>query len=85
MSAKPRHFRNAGFTLVELMVAVGLFGFFSVAMITTWMFLQNTSISVAAYTTRQSDQMRAVDYLKRDIRRAASVAIYNGASLVSGT
>jgi hypothetical protein len=36
------------------------------------------------YAQCQSDQARVLDYLKRDIRRATSVAIYQNGTLVTG-
>lgn len=81
-NTSPRH---AAFTLVELMIAVAAFGLFSTALMATWSSINSTAVNTTAYARRQNDQMRVLDYLKRDIRRAATVEIYNGGSLVSGT
>lgn len=75
---------KSGLTLIELLVAMSVFGMFAAALMTTWTALQTSAMNTTAYAQRQSDQMRVCDYLKRDIRRASNVAIYNGAALVAG-
>ncbi len=77
--------RFTAFTIIELLVAMGVFGVFSAALMVTWTALQANAVNATAYAQRQNDQMRVVDYLKRDIRRASVVEIYNGATLVTGT
>lgn len=77
--------RLAAFTLFEVLVATGVFGVFAAALMATWTALHANAVNAAAYSQRQCDQLRAIDYLKRDLRRAATVEIYNGATLVTGT
>ena len=77
--------RLAAFTLVEILVAMAAFGLFATALLTAWNSINATAVNTTAYTRRQNDQMRVLDYLKRDIRRATTVEIYDGASLVTGT
>lgn len=77
--------KRAGFTLVEVLAGTALFGLFTAGLLTTWTALQTTAMNVTTYAKRQSDQMRVLDYLKRDIRRASDAAIYNGTTLVTGT
>jgi prepilin-type N-terminal cleavage/methylation domain-containing protein len=74
---------RSGFTLIEILVAIAVFGIFSAALLTTWSALQTSALNTTSYAQRQNDQMRITDYLKRDIRRASVVAIYNGATLVT--
>lgn len=50
-----------------------------------WSALSFTALNATAYARRQNDQMRVLDYVKRDIRRATKVELYNGATLVAGT
>lgn len=76
---------KSAFTLTEVLVAMGVFGMFATALLTTWSALQTAAINTTAYAQRQSDQMRVCDYLKRDIRRASNIAVYNGLTLVTGT
>ncbi len=79
------HGRPAGFTLVELIVGMGVFGVFSAGLMVAWTALQANAVNAATYSHRQSDQMRVIDYLKRDIRRASAVEIYNGGTVVAGS
>jgi hypothetical protein len=64
---------------------MGVFGIFFSALIMTWTTLQANAVNATAYALRQNDQMRVMDYLSRDIRRASTVEVYNGATLVTGT
>lgn len=64
---------------------MGVFSLFMTALLTTWRSLTATALNTTAYAQRQNDQIRVLDYLKRDIRRATKVEIYNGATLVTGT
>ena len=75
----------AAFTLPELLVGMGVFGVFSAALLVAWSALQANAVNAAAYAQRQNDQMRVMDYLKRDIRRALTVEIYDGGTQVTGT
>lgn len=77
--------RTAAFTLVEILVAMAVFGVFMAGLLQVWTSLTYNGINTAAYAARQNDQMRVLDYLKRDIRRASGVEIYNGATLVTDT
>jgi type II secretory pathway pseudopilin PulG len=73
------------FTLAELLVAVGVLGMFTAALLTTWSAVGYSALNTTTYTRRQNDQMRILDYLKRDIRRATKVELYNGSIIVAGT
>ena len=77
--------KRSGFTLIEILVAMGVFSTFAAALLTTWIALQTSAMNMTAYAQRQNDQMRIIDYLKRDVRRASKIEIYNGATLVTGT
>ena len=77
--------RPAAFTLVEMLVTLAVFGVFMGGALTTWSSLNSTGLNTTAYAARQNDQMRVFDYLKRDIRRATAVQIYNGATLITDT
>jgi prepilin-type N-terminal cleavage/methylation domain-containing protein len=76
---------QAGFTLTEVLLSLGLLGIFAAGLMTTWTALGTSVVNTTAYAERQNDQMRVFDYLKRDIRRATSVGIYSGGVLVTGT
>ena len=77
--------RRAAFTLTELVVGMAVAGVFMALLMRIWLSLTFTGMNTTAYAARQNDQMRVLDYLKRDIRRATAVQIYNGATLVTGT
>jgi hypothetical protein len=68
-----------------MLVAMGAFGVFAAALLVTWSGLGRSALNMTAYAERQNDQMRVVDYLRRDIRRASTVEIYEGATLMTGT
>jgi prepilin-type N-terminal cleavage/methylation domain-containing protein len=83
--ARKTNRRSAAFTLVEMLVGVAVLSVFLSGLLRTWSSLTFTGLNTIAYASRQSDQMRVLDYIKRDIRRATAVEIYNGATLVTGT
>ena len=78
MRNKDASARQSGYTLAEMMVAVGIFSIFALALLAMWSALATTSLNTISYSQTENDQMRAFDYLKRDIRRATTVAIFNG-------
>jgi prepilin-type N-terminal cleavage/methylation domain-containing protein len=77
--------RRAAFTLVELLIGLAVFGLFMTGLLATWLVLTSSGLNATAYAARQNDQMRVFDYLKRDIRRATVIEIYNGGTLVTDT
>ena len=77
--------RSAAFTLVEMLITLAVFGVFMAGILTTWSSLSFTGLNTTAYAARQNDQMRLLDYVKRDIRRATAVQIYSGATLITDT
>ena len=77
--------RLAAFTLVEMLVAMAVGGLFLSGLLAVWNALASTALNTTAVAQRQNDQIRVLDYLKRDIRRATVVELYNGSDLVAGT
>lgn len=77
--------RRSAFTLAEVVMAMAVFTTFSALLVTTWMAVTRSAVDATSYAFTQNDQMRVVDYLKRDIRRANTVEIYNGTTKVTGT
>lgn len=77
--------RLTAFTLVETLVAMAVGGLFLSGLLAMWGALGSTALNTTAVAQRQSDQLRVLDYLKRDIRRATTVELYNGATLVTDT
>ena len=85
MSVPSARRRSAAFTLVELLVAMAIGGLFLSGLLAMWNALGSTALNTTAAAQRQCDQLRVLDYLKRDIRRATTVELYNGATLVTDT
>ena len=77
--------RLAAFTFVEMLVAMAVGGIFLSGLLAMWNVLGSTALNTTTVAQRQSDQIRVLDYLKRDIRRATTVELYDGATLVTGT
>jgi prepilin-type N-terminal cleavage/methylation domain-containing protein len=50
--------RPAAFSLVEILVAMAVFGFFAGGLLTAWSFLGTTALNTTAYAQRQNDHMR---------------------------
>ena len=65
-----RRHRRAGFTLTEVMVAAALTGVLLVATLTGVVVLQKSYSATESYATGLADQMRLLDYLALDLRRA---------------
>lgn len=71
--------------MVEVTVAMGVFSIFVAGLMASWTAVQTTAVNATSYAMRQNDQMRIIDYLKRDVRRATTIELYNGATLVTDT
>jgi len=72
---------KSGYTLAEILIAMGITAVFGTALLGMWSALGGSFMNQSAYALRQSDQMRVFDYLKRDIRRASSIVIRDAAGL----
>jgi type II secretory pathway pseudopilin PulG len=83
VTARKTNQRAAAFTLLEILVAMGIFTLFMGGLLATWITVTSSAVNTTAYARRQNDQMRVLDYVKRDIHRATSVEIYDGATLVT--
>ena len=64
---------NAGYTLVELLTAMGVTGIILAGLIAGSIALQRSFAATIDYGAAQSDQMRISDYLAVDMRRALTV------------
>jgi hypothetical protein len=62
-----------GFTLSETLVAVGISGLVFAAIITASVALYRSFNAVDAYFSTQMQQLRIIDYLNRDVKRATVV------------
>ena len=68
-----RHLTFAGFTLAEMTVAVGVSSLVFVAIIATSVTLYRSLNAVDNYFATQMQQLRIIDYLNRDVKRATIV------------
>jgi prepilin-type N-terminal cleavage/methylation domain-containing protein len=62
-----------GFTLAEMMVALGISSLVFAAIITASVALYRSFNAVDAYFSTQMQQLRIIDYLNRDVKRATAV------------
>src|SRR5438477_2574108 len=65
--------KKCGFTLGELMVATGVGGTVLAAIMASSIMLQRTLNAIDNYFATQMQQIRIIDYLNRDVKRALSV------------
>ncbi len=75
MFIKLRH-RRAAWTMVETMVATGLFSLFSVAFLMTYVFSVRSFTAISNYSLLDSKNRQAMDLLTREIRQALKVNSY---------
>lgn len=69
----PPECSEAGFTLVELMIATSLYMLVTAGLITGFTSLLRNYEAVKQYATHHADEMRISDYLALDFRRAIAV------------
>jgi len=67
--------RHAGFTLPEVLVGAAIASIVFAALAVGAVSLQRTFAAVEGFGTGQRDQMRTLDYISRDVRRAKSVSV----------
>jgi len=77
-----------GFTLVELMTSLGCGSFILAAVIAAGISLQKSYAAFEGYSNAESDQLRVLDYIAMDCRRATnasigSVTVNNGAENIT--
>jgi type II secretory pathway component PulJ len=77
MKIAPRH-TSRGFTLVEMMMSVSCGTFILAAVIAATISLQKSFAATESYSGAESDQLRVLDYIAMDCRRATSVSVTNG-------
>jgi Tfp pilus assembly protein PilW len=78
-----RRLSIAGFTLTELLVATGLSSVLLAGLVTGGLALQRGYAAARHQIMCQEDQMRVIDYITRDLRRATSVTISNQNRMVT--
>jgi Tfp pilus assembly protein PilW len=67
--------RDGGFTLVEMMMSLGCGSLILAAVVTAGVALQRSYAAVELYSTTEDDQLRVLDYIAMDCRRANSVFV----------
>jgi prepilin-type N-terminal cleavage/methylation domain-containing protein len=81
MYIKPGRKSNGGWTLVEMMVAVGIFGLASMSLMGTYIFSVKSMASMYAYAVLDQYNRQAMDQLTREIRQAKNVLAYTTNSI----
>ena len=71
------HFRQAGFTMVEMMMSVGCGLIIIAAILTAGVALQRSYMAVEGYSIAEGDQLRVEDYIALDCRRSIAAAVVN--------
>ncbi len=71
-----RNIRRA-FTLVEMMMTVGCGSLMLAAVVTAGVALQRSFAAVEGYSVAEGDQLRVLDYIAMDCRRALSASVAN--------
>ena len=73
-SAHPRA-AQAGFTLLELLVGMGASGVLMASIVASSVALQRSFFWSANYSEQSNAQLRALDFVTRDVRRSRSVSV----------
>ena len=71
----PVNRKNAGFTLVEMMASVGCGTIILAVILAAGVTLQKSYAATEAYATAESDQLRVLDYIAMDCRRATAASV----------
>jgi len=66
---------RAGFTLVEMMMSVGCGSLILAALMTAGVGLQRSFAAVEGYSMAEGNQLRVLDYIAMDCRRALSASV----------
>ena len=65
------------FTMVEMMLSVGCSSLILAAVLTAGVCLQRSFAAVEGYSIAEGDQLRVLDYIAMDCRRALSASVVN--------
>ncbi len=84
----PRRKTLFGFTLIELMTSLGCGSFILAAVVAAGVSLQKSYAAFEGYSTAEADQLRVLDYIAMDCRRAnaasiGTVTVSNGAENIT--
>lgn len=67
--------KGAAFTLVEMMTSIGCGTIILAAIVAAGVSLQKSYAALESYSTAEADQLRVLDYIAMDCRRATSAAV----------
>jgi type II secretory pathway component PulJ len=70
--------KRLGFTLVEMMMSLSCGTFILAAVVAASVSLQKSFTAVQSYSTIEGDQLRVLDYISMDCRRATAASVNNG-------
>jgi hypothetical protein len=68
-------FKRSGMTLVEMIMSIGCGSLILAALVTAGVAMQRSYAAVESYSNAEGDQLRVLDYVALDCRRATAVAI----------
>lgn len=69
--------RPGAFTLVEMLMSIGCGSLILAALVTAGVGLQRSFVAVEGYSTAEGDQLRVLDYIAMDCRRATAASVTN--------
>jgi prepilin-type N-terminal cleavage/methylation domain-containing protein len=86
MSIKPATSSRRGHTLIEMMVAVGVFSICGLALASVYLFAMKSFTAMGNYATLSQHNRHAMDLLTSEIRQAKQVTAYstNSITIVNG-
>lgn len=86
MFIKPSNSKRRGHTLVEMMVAVGVFSITGLALMSVYVFAMKSFAAMGNYATLSQSNRQAMDQLTSEIRQAKQVTAYstNSITIVNG-
>ena len=77
--------RHAGFTLLEMMISVGITGILFAVLLTSGTQVLKSLYVADDYSNESNQELRAMDFLARDIRGALTFTIPTGGSSLTLT
>ena len=83
--ARPMRLRREGFTLVELMVALGISTFAIIAMFSAFLVFVRGSLSVTNYSEMSAQSRKTLEIFARDVRMAESISVTGAQSRDGGS
>jgi len=76
---------GSAFTLLELLISIAISGVMFIVIITAWIGSVRSLAIADDYSDQSNQELRAMDYIVRDLRRAKTVTIPSGGSSLTMT